>query len=584
MHSCGSVGRRPPLGRYFVLVLAAGLGCGSVAAQPMDPPPPPPGDGPRGPGGPGRGPMQGERKVVERFDRDGDGRLNAGERATAREELKREASERGGGRGPGGFGPPGGMRGMGMGGDEKPSPGPRVSKSEVSPARGGLYDTGVLRTIFLDFDAADWEDELSDFIRTDVEVPATLTVDGKAYPGVGVSFRGASSLMMVGKGSKRSLNISTDFMDGDQRVMGYRTLNLLNGHADPSFMHTVLYFEVARGIGVPAPMANHVRLVINGESWGVYVNAQQFNRDMLAELFPETKGEGARWKAPGSPNGRSGLEYLGDDIAPYRGRYTIKTRDDEASWRALIDLCRTVDQTPPEQLEEALKGKLDVDGALKFLALENALINSDGYWIRSSDYCLYLDTRGEFHILPHDANETFAPGGGPGGRGGPRPPPGDMPPARADAPQGPPPREGGPDRQPRGPGGPDQRGGRGVAVDPLIGLDDTTKPLRNKLLAVPALRERYLAHVRTIAEQWLDWGRLGPIVERTRALIDAELKADTKKLSSYDAFVRAVSGDAARVAGEPPPGGRGQGMPLKAFADHRRAYLLGHEAVRTSGR
>ena len=93
---------------------------------------------------------------------------------------------------------------------------------------------------------------------------------------------------------------------------------------------------------------------------------------------------------------------------------------------------------------------LDIDGTLKFLALEAVLVNNDGYWVRASDYSIYLDTSGKFHIIPHDANETFATGAGPGGRRGgfPGPPPG--------APGGPGDvfiRRGGPGG-PEGPGGP----------------------------------------------------------------------------------------------------------------------------------
>src|SRR5207249_12155300 len=69
-------------------------------------------------------------------------------------------------------------------------------------------------------------------------------------------------------------------------------------------------------------------------------------------------------------------------------------------------------------------------------------------------------------------------------------------------------RPGGPGGGPPGFGGPG--GGpvlfgmgprvNGVELDPLVGLDDARKPLRSKLLAVPALRAKYLEYVRTIAE------------------------------------------------------------------------------------
>src|SRR5690606_15918850 len=121
-------------------------------------------------------------------------------------------------------------------------PGARISPDQVPhyPSRP-LYDPEVVRTIFLQFETDDWEDELSDFYNTDVEVPATMTVDGREYPMVGVHFRGASSFFTVGEGRKRSLNLSVDFVYRDQRLYGHRTLNLLNSHTDPTFLRTVLY-------------------------------------------------------------------------------------------------------------------------------------------------------------------------------------------------------------------------------------------------------------------------------------------------------------------------------------------------------
>ena len=60
---------------------------------------------------------------------------------------------------------------------------------------------------------------------------------------------------------------------------------------------------------------------------------------------------------------------------------------------------------------------LDIDNVLKFLAIDVTFVNTDGYWTRASDYNIYMDPKGVFHLIPHDANETFGPGGR--GRGGP---------------------------------------------------------------------------------------------------------------------------------------------------------------------
>jgi hypothetical protein len=598
---------------------------------------------------------------------------------------------------------------------EPPRPGPRLTPADVPSYPGApLYDPETLRTFFLEFENPDWEAELAVFKDSDVEVPARLTVDGKVYADVGVHFRGMSSFMMIGEGRKRSLNLALDFVHEDQRLDGYRTLNLLNSHDDPTFLRAFLYSRIGREY-VPTPKVNFARVVVNGESWGLYLNAQQFNKDFVKEWFGTTKG--ARWKVPGSPGGQGSLAYLGEEVAPYKRLYELKSKDDPQAWTDLIRLTKVLNETPADRLEEALAPLLDIDGALKFLALENALINNDGYWIRTSDYNLYLDEKGRFHLIPHDTGETFSGAGGPGfgvfggggfGRGmlaqhirsaadgngdgklgreellgladawfdkldpekagklsaeeftkriggvlpeapGPGPGPaswvgpglfraadadhdgslardefrktfgdwaaswgaekpgelteeelanglrGILPrqdaagpagnfggpvrrePGERRAPDGGPGPAGGPPGAGPGPGpaggGPGFAGGPrggGVELDPLVAANDARKPLLSKLLAVPALRERYLGHVRHLAEKWLDWQTLGPIAERYHALIASDVKEDTRKLDSGEDFDRGLAGAAPERTG----GGPGAPMSLKAFADARRAYLL----------
>ena len=116
-----------------------------------------------------------------------------------------------------------------------------------------------------------------------------------------------------------------------------------------------------------------------------------------------------------------------------------------------------------------------------------------------------------FHIFPHDVNETFGPGGGRGMGDG--------------RPDGAPGRPG--DR--RTPGAPAALvrrrtgpGGRGGGM--MMGGGRTSirssawttprKPLRSKLLAVPALRARYMTYVQQIAAKWLDWNTLGPLTQQ----------------------------------------------------------------------
>ena len=123
-----------------------------------------------------------------------------------------------------------------------------------------------------------------------------------------------------------------------------------------------------------------------------------------------------------------------------------------------------------------------------------------------------------FHVIPHDVNEGLGNEGGGGGFGG-------------------------------------FGGGGGPTLDPLVAINDPSKPLRSKLLAVPALRERYLGYVREIAERHLDWAVMGPKAQQYQALIAPVVKTDTRKLYSTDAFTSGVA-------------------ELQRFVTELRAYLL----------
>ncbi|EMI15787.1 Spore coat protein CotH domain protein [Rhodopirellula maiorica SM1] len=181
--------------------------------------------------------------------------------------------------------------------------------------------------------------------------------------------------------------------------------------------------------------------------------------------------------------------------------------------------------------------------------------------------------------------------GGPGGPGGFRPRPefdesfagprGPGGPEGFGGPGGPPEFEGRGGEGRRGPGGPGGPGGLGgpggpgggaprhggVDLDPLVGLDSERMPLRSRLLAVPELRARYMQYIEEIANNSLDWSRLGPVVNGYRDLIAPAVKADTRKLDSTEAFVTATRSDA------DPQEESTEAMSLQKFAIERSKFL-----------
>ena len=183
-----------------------------------------------------------------------------------------------------------------------------------------------------------------------------------------------------------------------------------------------------------------------------------------------------------------------------------------------------------------LPKRLDIEHTLWFLALDNVLMDGDGYHYRGSDYAIYMHPDGRFYPLFRDNNEAFGYGGGPGGfgRGSSRRPPGE----------------------------------RGAKMNPVGLAKEERAALSYALLKVPKWRQAYLDRCRTIRDTWLDWNKVGPIVAGYRKMIEPIIKKDDKSLYGYDAFVAAIEKGSDRRPG------------LRRFLEERREFLDAHASLK----
>lgn len=508
-------------------VIGSKLNSEEIEKMRSGPPPgfggPPPGFGGGGPSqgflGGGRGPRPPE-DLVEKFDTDKDGKLTGDERKAAIA-SRGEAYI------------PEQRAGTPVGNIQDDLKNSLAATYEDSPP---FYDAGTLRTLYLRFHDEDWFAQLNAFYRTDVEVPADLVVDGKVYKEIGVRARGTSSYFTV-QSAKKSFNIAIDYGDDSQRLYGYKTLNLLNGHVDASFLREVVYNRISRDY-FPAMKTNLVNLVINGESWGVYINLQQYNKDFLDEWFGTR--DGIRYKV--GPGG-GGLTYVGSNVEEYQRTYQLKTANVENPYDKLIELTEMLDvKTPDEKLKTELPSLLNVDRTLWQLAVSNVFMDDDSYIHKGGDFSIYQDVNERFHLVSHDNNETFRfgaerrarsdGGGGPGGRG------------------------------PFGWSWGELSTGM---VSPVTHAENNMRPVISRLLGIPEWKARYIAHVKTVVDEWLDWEVMEPIVREYHNLIASEVEKDDKKLYDYNSFVESVDGE-----------GRGRTPSFKVFVMQRRDNLLNH--------
>src|SRR5204863_2419459 len=96
--------------------------------------------------------------------------------------------------------------------------------------------------------------------------PAQFTADGKTYE-VKIRYRG----QWARSWPKKALKI---LFDHDHPFQGQHALNLNSGWRDPAFVREHLAYEVFAACGVPSPESRMVRVDLNGQFHGLYVQAE----------------------------------------------------------------------------------------------------------------------------------------------------------------------------------------------------------------------------------------------------------------------------------------------------------------------
>lgn len=395
----------------------------------------------------------------------------------------------------------------------------------TAPARAqDLYDTTVLRNINLQFHDANWWTLLQQNYQSQTNILADLTMDGVTYPSVGVRIRGNTSYVALPAGSQKvSLNIDMSHVVAGQDLLGYSSLNLNNGFRDPTFCREVVYNNFVAQY-MPNARANHVTLSLNGQNWGVYINVQQYNKDLLREHFDNPNG--LRIKCANNPNG-PGLRYNGPLPSGYTS-YEIKDDGGLADpWGALIAVCNVVTNEPLESWPN-IDALFAIDPSIWSVVLENLLTDDDSYVNKGCDFMTYRDPAdGRMHLHQTDANETFTQ----------------------------------------------------VNWTPTRNFTSITKPVLSHVLAVPELRQRYMAHYRAALSR-LVWAELEPIFTAHRTLIDAAVQADPKKLYSYQLFQNNFTSTVVM----PYPGlAGGSIVGLQQFVNQRATFLNGNAEVAAKG-
>lgn len=363
-------------------------------------------------------------------------------------------------------------------------------------ANTGLYDQSLVKSIYLTFPQANYWTLMQNNYASQTDIPATMVVDGVTYDSVGVRFKGQTSYQQTQNSQKKSFNITVDYVDPNQKLDGYQTLNLNNCFQDESFLREVFFQNKIKKY-IPAAKSAFVKLYINGANWGVYPNVQQLNKDFLEEWY--LSNDGTHWRAdkpPGSPGGPGGgwgdgtaaLNYLGATTTPYQSYYTLKSTNSATPWNDLINTTNILNNTALASLPTALPPVLDIDKTLWHLASENLFADDDSYIYKGKmDYYVHYEAE-TGRITPHeyDGNSVMDPAH--------------------------------------------------QTWSAFYNEANANYPLMNKLFAVPQWRQRYLAHLRTMIAEVYDTASANGLLNTYKALIDTMVQNDPKKIYTYAQF------------------------------------------------
>lgn len=375
----------------------------------------------------------------------------------------------------------------------------------------GLFDRTILRSVYLTFTNSNWATLLANARTSGGNVPCNLRLEnGVTATNVGARYKGNSSYSMGG--TKKSVNLDINYTNSEARVMGFRAINLNNAAGDNTIMREPLYFNVLRDYA-PCPHGTMARLYINGAYWGVYSMVDQNNNELLDEYFPSHDGD--RWRAPnigggaggGGPGGGGGgggftsaasaFSYLGATASSYANNYELKSENSTNAWERLVHAIDVLNNTPTAKLRDSVEDAFAVDRWLWFLAVENIFVDDDSYWNKGADYAFYYEPEsGRIHPVEHDGNEAFT-----------------------------------------------AAMGINYTLSPVIGSTGTNRPLLLKFLGIPELRQRYLAHMRTVLAERFHPSILTTAIDQYRDLTSAAIIEDPKKsfnTAGYNSAVAAV--------------------------------------------
>lgn len=259
---------------------------------------------------------------------------------------------------------------------------------------------------------------LADTEENPIFVPAEVFYNGTQWYRVGIRFKGNSSLQGSWQAGILKLSFKLDFDEfedeypeiDNQRFYGFKKLSLKNNYDDESIMREKVASDVFKNAGVPVSHTAFYTLYVdhgNGpEYFGLYTLVEEIDDTLIDTQF--SSDDGNLYKPEeGSANFAKGTFDAAD--------FEKKTNEDDEDWSDIVALFSALHadtaSTAPATWRQNLEAVFDVDGFLKYLAVNQIIQNWDTYGRMPHNYYLYNNPdTGKLTWIPWDNNESLQTG------------------------------------------------------------------------------------------------------------------------------------------------------------------------------
>ena len=271
-----------------------------------------------------------------------------------------------------------------------------------------VFDLSQLHTLDIAVAPSDWDS----MRREAVTLPeyggpnptyyvAQLRWDGGTLgEDVSVRIKGHGSRLETAEEGRGAFPFKIDFdrQDSDFHMDGLKKLNLhpLRGDGE-NIVQEFLAYGAVREHGMPASRTSFVRVSLNGKDLGLYNALEQVDGRLIQCHFEAPHGQLYKGE---EGEGGLGPEFVYDDFARYT---TIEHKWPETPDHAsFLHFMGEIQKGLPELTEVT-----DVEGILKYFAVEAMVGNWDYYASTGHNYYLYEVTPGRFTMIIWDLDHAL---------------------------------------------------------------------------------------------------------------------------------------------------------------------------------